>query len=199
MCSPSSPWPWPVRASPRRQPSGKHISASKRGREETSKNFTSILTFILRNPHSAIIQRKNKQKLISILIFTLRTPHSAFRIGKAEGVGFEPTRAFWTLLVFKTSAFNRSAIPPHRKIKHLTWGGLSVQVRLPTSSRNALLGCCNQHCATWRPPKLRRTGGQTPAWLDDHHKTLPLPFDARPYTPPGSVALFRLASYTAIE
>ena len=32
--------------------------------------------------------------------------------GMAEGVGFEPTRAFWTLPVFKTGAFNRSAIPP---------------------------------------------------------------------------------------
>ena len=31
----------------------------------------------------------------------------------AEEVGFEPTRAF-TLLVFKTSAFNHSAIPPKR-------------------------------------------------------------------------------------
>jgi len=40
---------------------------------------------------------------------------------------------------------------------------LSVQVRLPTSSRNALPSCGNQHWATWRPPKLRRTGGQTPA------------------------------------
>ena len=31
---------------------------------------------------------------------------------RAEGVGFEPTRAFWTLPIFKTGAFNRSAIPP---------------------------------------------------------------------------------------
>ncbi len=31
---------------------------------------------------------------------------------KAEGVGFEPTRAFWTLPIFKTGAFDRSAIPP---------------------------------------------------------------------------------------
>ena len=33
---------------------------------------------------------------------------------RAEGVGFEPTRAC-TLPVFKTGAFNRSATPP--------WGG----------------------------------------------------------------------------
>ena len=31
---------------------------------------------------------------------------------EAEGVGFEPTRAFWTLPIFKTGAFDRSAIPP---------------------------------------------------------------------------------------
>ena len=30
----------------------------------------------------------------------------------AEGVGFEPTRATRTPLVFETSALNRSAIPP---------------------------------------------------------------------------------------
>jgi hypothetical protein len=30
----------------------------------------------------------------------------------AEGVGFEPTRPFWGLTVFKTAAFNRSATPP---------------------------------------------------------------------------------------
>ena len=30
----------------------------------------------------------------------------------AEGVGFEPTRAMKTPLVFETSALNRSAIPP---------------------------------------------------------------------------------------
>jgi hypothetical protein len=30
----------------------------------------------------------------------------------AEGVGFEPTRPFWGLTVFKTAAFNHSATPP---------------------------------------------------------------------------------------
>ena len=30
----------------------------------------------------------------------------------AEGVGFEPTKGYQPLLVFKTSAFNRSATPP---------------------------------------------------------------------------------------
>ena len=58
---------------------------------------------------------ETSENFISILIFILRNLHSAFRIEKAEGVGFEPTRAFWTLLVFKTSAFNRSAIPPRRR------------------------------------------------------------------------------------
>ena len=32
-------------------------------------------------------------------------------VKSTEGVGFEPTRAF-TLPVFKTGAFNRSATPP---------------------------------------------------------------------------------------
>jgi hypothetical protein len=30
----------------------------------------------------------------------------------AEGVGFEPTRPFWGLTVFKTAGFNRSPTPP---------------------------------------------------------------------------------------
>jgi hypothetical protein len=33
----------------------------------------------------------------------------------AEGVGFEPTRPFWGLTVFKTAGFNRSPTPPARK------------------------------------------------------------------------------------
>src|SRR5438552_16942971 len=72
-----------------------------------------ILTFTLCNSHSTIIQRRNKQK--SHVNHNYHIPQAAFRIRKAEGVGFEPTRAFWTLLVFKTSAFNRSAIPPRRR------------------------------------------------------------------------------------
>ena len=35
-----------------------------------------------------------------------------YEIRMAEGVGFEPTRATRTPLVFETSALNRSAIPP---------------------------------------------------------------------------------------
>ena len=30
----------------------------------------------------------------------------------AEGVGFEPTRPFWGLTVFKTAGFNHSPTPP---------------------------------------------------------------------------------------
>ena len=37
---------------------------------------------------------------------------------KAEGVGFEPTRAH-ALPVFKTGAFNRSATPPQYSARHL--------------------------------------------------------------------------------
>ena len=47
-------------------------------------------------------------------------------------MGFEPTRAFWTLPIFKTGAFNRSAIPPQRRTytafllfgRGAKWGGV---------------------------------------------------------------------------
>ena len=35
----------------------------------------------------------------------------------AEGVGFEPTKGYKPLLVFKTSAFNRSATPPVMRMR----------------------------------------------------------------------------------
>ena len=37
----------------------------------------------------------------------------------AEGVGFEPTRPFWGLTVFKTAGFNRSPTPPVFRFYHL--------------------------------------------------------------------------------
>ena len=61
--------------------------------------------------------KRPRCKTASLLLGTL--PHEKARCNAtgfellAEDVGFEPTRAF-TLLVFKTSAFNHSAIPPKR-------------------------------------------------------------------------------------
>jgi hypothetical protein len=37
----------------------------------------------------------------------------------AEGVGFEPTRPFWGLTVFKTAGFNHSPTPPVLIIEYL--------------------------------------------------------------------------------
>ena len=53
----------------------------------------------------------------------------------AEGVGFEPTRATRTPLVFETSALNRSAIPPdpqNRLPKPEEQGNISREVLLLT-------------------------------------------------------------------
>ena len=41
-----------------------------------------------------------------------KKPHDGAFLDMAEGVGFEPTKGYKPLLVFKTSAFNRSATPP---------------------------------------------------------------------------------------
>ena len=52
--------------------------------------------------------------IVSMFYIEKRKPAHRGRVEYlAEEVGFEPTRAF-TLLVFKTSAFNHSAIPPKR-------------------------------------------------------------------------------------
>jgi hypothetical protein len=55
--------------------------------------------------------------------------------GMAERVGFEPTRPFWGLTVFKTAAFNRSATPPFFGILTLTLmsrGGQGRAIRAAT-------------------------------------------------------------------
>ena len=41
----------------------------------------------------------------------------------AEGVGFEPTRPFWGLTVFKTAGFNHSPTPPIQGFKQFNLRG----------------------------------------------------------------------------
>ncbi len=55
----------------------------------------------------------------------------------AEGVGFEPTKGYKPLLVFKTSAFNRSATPPVAVCAfYTTLYGVPVPLSNPPEARN---------------------------------------------------------------